>query len=96
MINENGEEVVADTVPDLVEALDQLRCRIHDDDKDCHRCTDLAVASTLLQLFDKLIALFNDDHRCLDASQCKICTLIQAYGLEMSEPQKGSNLVTVH
>lgn len=97
MINEDGDMVEPRDVPDLVQALDQQKCQDHDGTvEDCHLCFDLAAAGLMLTVFDKLIALYNNDHHCLDPNNCRVCLTIGAYGLQLSEPEEEKNIVLLN
>ncbi len=97
MINEKGEIVQVATVPDLVEALEQVKCGEHGPGvEECHRCTDLSMAALMLTVFDKLVMIYNQDHNCLDPSQCKVCVMIEAYGLKLEPAMEDSKIVTIH
>ncbi len=95
MINEAGEIEAANTVPKLVKALEQSQCEhpIYEDgseEPDCHRCNDLITASVMLQLFDKLVMLYHQAHRCLDVNHCKVCLMVEAYGLDIQLPEEST------
>ncbi len=93
MINENNETETADTVPKLVVALDQLKCDADspmecDPHDRCHKCNDLMTAGIMLELFDKLVMLYSQAHRCLDEKHCKVCLMVAAYGLDIAQPEE--------
>lgn len=96
MINEAGEEVQAKDVLDLVESIEQLK-EMHETctpQEQCHRCMDLTLTSGMLQVFDKLTMLYRETHHCLDKSQCKVCVMVEAYGLDVGSPEEESRIVT--
>ena len=96
MINEAGEIEAADTVPKLVDALEQAQCEYHTGDDLCHKCKDLMTAGIMLQLFDKLVMLYHDAHRCLDMNRCKVCLMVEAYGLDIATPEEENRIVSIN
>lgn len=100
MINEKGEIEVADTVPKLVTALGQAKCEVCEwvdkAEDECHKCNDLMTAGIMLELFDKLVMLYNQAHRCLDAQHCKVCLMVAAYGLDIAPPEEENLIVSIN
>jgi hypothetical protein len=98
MLNEQGEEVPAEKVPELVESLQQL-LEMHETctpQEQCHRCRDLTLTVLILQVLDKLTMLYHDAHHCLDKTTCKPCHMVEAYGLDMGSPEEESRIVSIN
>ena len=98
MLNEQGEEVPAKDVPDLIESIEQLK-GMHttcSPQEQCHRCQDLTLTALILQVLDKLTMLYHDSHHCLDKTTCKACHMVEAYGLDMGSPEEESRIVSIH